>query len=138
MRLHRSHTRVVALIALLGVLFTQLALALYVCPSFSGDKEAHQTAPMQMAGDVHSTERGADCVEVDKESPNLCLQYSQAGNQSLDRGIAHVPLVLVVLYFAFIFIRSTARCAAYTRFVPDLLKRDTAPPLSIQHCCFRI
>ena len=138
MRLHRSHNRVVALITLLCVLFTQLALALYVCPSFSGDKEAHQTAPMQMAGDMHSTVMGADCVEVDKESPTLCLQYNQAGSQSLDRGTAYVPLVLVVLYFAFIFIRPTGHSAAYTRFVPDLLKRDTAPPLSIQHCCYRI
>lgn len=138
MRLHRSHNRVVALIALLSLLFSQLALALYVCPSFSGDKEAHQTAPMKMAGDVHSAKGGSHCVEVDQDSPNLCLQYSQAGSQSLDRGTAYVPLVLVALHFAFIFIRPTAHSAAYTRFVPDFLKRDTAPPLSIQHCCFRI
>lgn len=138
MRLPRFHTRVAASIALLGVLFTQLALALYVCPSFTDAEQSHQAAPIQMAVDAHSAEMGKDCVEIDKESPNLCLQHAQAGSQSLDRGTAYVPLMLVVLYFAFIFIRPIARPVAHTRFIPDLLKRDTAPPLSIQHCCFRI
>lgn len=141
MRFPRLYTRGAALAALLGVLFTQLALALYVCPDFSGAKEFHQAshprAPMQMAGDVRSAEMGTDCVKIDKESPNLCIQYNQTGSRSLDRGAVYVPLVLVVLYFAFILARPV-RSVACLRFVPDLLKRDTAPPLSIQHCCFRI
>lgn len=142
MRLPRSHTRVAALIALLSVLFTQLALALYVCPDFSAAEvshpASHATAPMQMTADAPAAEMGTDCATIDKENPNLCLQYSQAGSQSLDRGVVYVPLMLVVLYFAFIFIRPVVGSVAYFRYVPDLLKRDTAPPLSIQHCCFRI
>ena len=141
MQLPRSYTRTVALIALLGILFTQLALALYVCPSPATPSPSHNPshdASMQMTDDVNAMNMATGCVEIDQESPNLCLQYAQAGSQSLDRSAAYIPLMLFVLCFAFIFIRPIVRSAPHEMPAPDFLKRDTAPPLSIQHCCFRI
>lgn len=136
MRFPRNYSRLAALLALLSVLFTQLALAVYVCPGLL-DGGPSQTMTMPMPGDASLAAEDKGCTEMDKESPNLCLQYSQAGSQSFDRGTPYVPLMLVVLCFSFFYLRSLTPTLS-VRSVPDFLKRDTAPPLSIQHCCFRI
>ncbi len=69
MKLRRSHRLVAALIALVSLLFMQLALAVYACPMLA------QEAPAPMAM--------ADRHRMDKQSPSLCAAHAEAGEQSL-------------------------------------------------------
>lgn len=82
---------------------------------------------------------GCTDMSMDKSSPALCAAHCDTGHQSADTpGTPAVPpfvassleVVLPRLERAYL---STA---ASLESVP--LTRATAPPLAIQHCCFRI
>lgn len=134
MRLTRRSRFASALIALFGVLFMQLAMAAYACPSL----QPAEPVAMTMASGDHDGMAGCEEV-VDIEQPALCHAHAQIGDQSLDKpaspGVA--PSVAVVLVPAMQTISATD---------PPLprhaeaawLMQDSFPPLSIRNCCFRI
>ena len=96
----------------------------------------HETmeAAMDMASDSMTP-----CQDRDQEQPSLCHASEQAGKQSLDK--PHTPPVAVFVPSALI---ATLQPASLPHFSSSLwqepfsLARSTAPPLSIQNCCFRI
>ena len=130
-RNHR-HRLITVLFALMSLLFAQLALAGYACPG-SGSKVAEVSA---------MTEAGLPCAEsmsmvVDEDQPNLCHAHCQAGQQTADT--YQIPLLASLPHFGPDYLT--------TRMLPAppgaalqalLLKRTTAPPLTIRNCCFRI
>src|SRR4051794_23372708 len=75
--MRRSHRVLTALIALVSLLFMQLAVAAYACPMQAKVKPA----AMAMA----------DCHQMDRMTPSLCQAHAEAGKQSLDK--APTPLV---------------------------------------------
>jgi hypothetical protein len=132
------HSRyLAALIALISMLFMQLAMASYACPDLRIAQK--QPGASDTSAVMAAHQDMSDCQGADKVTPNLCQAQDQAGSQSLDT--PHVPqvpaftaigLALPVLFLA----------SAYQPPVvqPDAasLTRSTAPPLSIRNCCFRI
>ena len=134
MRLTRRSRFASALIALFGVLFMQLAMAAYACPSL----QPVEPVAMTMASAEHDGMDGCEEV-VDIEQPALCHAHAQIGDQSLDKpaspGVA--PSVVFVLMPAMQSVGATdppmPRHAAAT-----WLMQDSFPPLSIRNCCFRI
>ncbi len=127
MTLTRTARLLAALVTLFSLLFTQLAVAAYVCPRTSD-------APMVM--DVGADM--ANCHGMKVAQPGLCHAHCDAGNQSADTAAApHVqPFVAGALC---VVLQAEEIVAPRTDAIDaTLLMRSTAPPLSIQHCCFRI
>lgn len=131
----RQFRFVAALIALVGMLFMQLAVASYACPGvMMGQGDHAVTVPADNADQNMS-----GCQGMDEAQPNLCHAYGHTGSQSLDKpDLPQVqPFVAVGLALPLISIDITHRPAA-TPPEADQLTRSTAPPLSIRNCCFRI
>jgi hypothetical protein len=134
MKLSRSSRLVAALIALISMLFMQYAMASYACPGMiaGGEVAAMPTGMMD-----HQPASG--CAGMDSVQPNLCHAYDHGGHQTLDK-----PEAPQVQPFAAVGLALTLRpieialppAAAQSEFLE--LKRSTAPPLTIRHCCFRI
>lgn len=137
MRLTRRSRFATALLALISVLFMQLAVAAYACPSLQPADMVESTAmPMQSA--EHEGMAGCEGM-VDIEQPVLCHAHSQVGHQSLDKpappdvfpSLATVLVPVVTYTDAAYRPLSTHADAAW-------LMQDSSPPLSIRNCCFRI
>lgn len=136
MRLSRQFRFFTALLALCSVLFTQVAVAAYACPSMEIAHVMESVTASTMAA-AHHAMPGCDGMEM--ETPPLCHDHGQGGNQSLDKPeLPHVsPFIAAILVQAlspFDITYPTSTSAAENFF----LTRATAPPLSIQNCCFRI
>ena len=137
MRLTRRSRFVTALIALFSVLFMQLAVAAYACPTIQAKQETTSHAAGASA-DVHSEMGGCE-GGADLEQPALCFAYSQEGSQSLYKPAvpdiqpaAVVDIVREIVDSVLVFRPVSTRAQA------PWLMRVSAPPLSIRNCCFRI
>lgn len=137
MRLSRPSRFVAAMLALVCVLFAQLAVAAYVCPSM---EIAHAFESAGAAGTAHAPE-STDCGDGDGEAaaPILCHDAGQTAKQSLDK--PPLPNVSPFIARALVLAYDLAETRDQPTVPPTagtLLSRDTAPPLAIRHCCFRI
>ncbi|MRV71744.1 hypothetical protein GJ700_08385 [Duganella sp. FT92W] len=123
-------TRLVAtVIAVISLLFAQLAVAAYACPGM--------VTPERLA--ISAMEGMEHCTAMDNAQPNLCHAHNHASQQSLDRpDVPPVPpflasgLVQMVVMPELIVPPSQAAPA-----IPSMA-RATSPPLAIRLCCFRI
>lgn len=137
MRLTRQSRVITALFALLSVLFMQLAVAAYACPSLTeGQTVPFVEAPVQAMD--HEGMVGCE-GQVDIEQPSLCHAHSQFGDQSLDKPELPNPAPSIAMV---VMPAIKANLPSYPP-AADLaeasgLRRSSAPALSIQHCCFRI
>ena len=120
-----------ALIALVAVLFAQLATAAYACP---GMEIMTRVAIAQQ--DVPPCHEQAPA----QERSALCDAHCQQGDQSPgERGTSVPAVVLVALPSAALaasvdFHDGTPRFGAQS----SLLERPTGPPLAVRHCRFLI
>ena len=136
MKLPRPIRFAAALVALVGVLFAQLAVAAYACP---GQWGAQADAIVSATAMAEEHQAMPDCAEIDMEQPALCQAHARAGDQSLDKPQApNVPPAVAILLVP-------AMQDPYVAHRPLAADTDTAfltrvsdPPLSIRHCCFRI
>ncbi len=136
MQLSRQHRLIAALIALVSMLFVQLAVAAYACPSRQIAQVAELAATSAHA-DEHDHANG--CEGVDGEKSALCHAHCQPDTQSLDKPqLPDVsPFVGLALVSTIVDPGALFQPIVATR--DDLfLSRITSPPLSIQNCCFRI
>lgn len=116
---------------LFSLLFVQLAVSAYACPMLDN---AQTVELVSMAGMPGCTD-----MSMDKTSPALCAAHYGTGYQSADTsGMSAVqPFVACSLEVVLPRIeRAHILLAASLESVP--LTHDTAPPLAIRHCCFRI
>lgn len=132
MKISRSSRLVAAIVALFSILFMQLAVASYACPSLDTSHGGQAMSAMPM-------EDMAGCHDMDPDQSSLCHAYGQSGNQSLDKpavpplqpflavgfGLPATPLDVT---------HSPALAVPRATF----LTHATAPPLAIRNCCFRI
>lgn len=123
MKIRRSSRIVAALVALFSLLFMQLAVASYSCPA---------------GGELTAT--GANCAGMDSSQPSLCKAkaVNQAAKQSLDKPdlpavLPFVPVELAGLVLTVDWTPLATDGAA----TPPEWGRRIAPPITIQHCCFR-
>lgn len=129
MKFPRPQRVIAALITVLSLLFTQLAVAAYACPDLTMAAMSAKAMQEAMPG----------CTEMDMAKPGLCQAHCASGHQSLDAPAApHVGVfiatgLVIVLPAGIVFNPELP-----TRVSATLMKRSTAPPLAIRHCCFRI
>lgn len=129
---NRRNRLVTVLFALLSLLFMQMAVAGYACPS-TGSKVA-EAAVMADAGMPCA---GAMSMDMDDEQPNLCHAHCQADSQSADKyqfpslvAVDALPTAPALQVALLSFVEAPAPAPH--------LRRTTAPPLSIRNCCFRL
>lgn len=130
---NRRTRLITVLFALVSLLFMQLAVASYACPGAQSARVAEVAA---------MAEAGMPCAEtmslrMDDEQPHLCQAHCQANQQTADKYElpAMAPVALAdIAYIPFIAPHLPEGAPAQA----PLLKRTTAPPLAVQHCCFRI
>ncbi len=122
----RRHRLITVLFALVNLLFMQLAVASYACPS-AVSKVAE--AGMPYAGSLP--------LSMDDGQPSLCQAHCQASQQSADTHALPSPVALSALPAAFT-LPVTAPVFSGAPLQASHLKRTTAPPVAIRNCCFRI
>ena len=128
------HTRLVtALLALLSLLFMQLAVAGYACPGKAGQHGADMAV---------MAEAGMPCAETmalaqDDEQPGLCQAHCKADSQSAERYQPPLSIDSHALPVAYLMTLAVPVLAVAPLQIPHL-KRTTAPPLAIRHCCLRL
>ena len=121
-----------ALVALVSLVFMQLAVAAYVCPG----KGANVSEIAVMA------EAGMPCADsvsvvIDGVQPNLCQAHCKAEQQSADT----YQLPSLVSLSALLTVYPAPVTAPLPPGLPiqmPLVQRSTAPPLTVRNCCFRI
>ena len=121
-----------ALLALVGVLFSQLALAAYACPG----AQAMAFTAIQLEA---SAERPCCGDSVPESQPALCAAHCQQADQSLDKAAAPaVPAITWVAILPGLAVLEVAPDAAPPGEQRSLLARATAPSLALRHCCLRV
>lgn len=134
MRFFRTQRFAGALLALISILFTQIAVAGYVCPR---DQIQQVAATIQAAEAM--TAAMLDCEGMDHEQRPLCEAQVKGNSLSLERtevsSVSTPPIVLLALTtVAYDLTPPPFR----VREIPPTLGHATAPPLVIRNCCFRI
>lgn len=133
MQLTRRSRFATALLALISVLFMQLAVAAYACPSL----QATDVAAAAQAAE-HDGTAGCEGV-VDIEQPSLCHAHSQVGNHSLDKPAPpDVPQTAAIVLVPVIQDLHAAWRAHSLHAEAAGVTHDSFPSLSIRNCCFRI
>jgi hypothetical protein len=136
MRSSRQSRFVTALFALVSVLFTQLAVAAYACPSMQ-IAQAMQAISAPAAASSHHDMPGCEGMDMDRAT--LCQDHGRVGPQSLDK--PELPPVLPFIAAALMRALGHADPLSPESVQPAeslSLSRATAPPLAIRNCCFRI
>ena len=112
----------VVFVALVGVLFAQLALAAYACPGQASNLTMQLTP---------------DCADMDMLQPALCHAHQHDGHQVPDKpGTPHAPLFIPA---ALVQQLAPATFPTPRRALPHfMLARTTAPPNTILHCRFQL
>lgn len=147
MKLTRPSRLIAACVMLFSMLFMQLAVAAYACPGVTMQHAQMEPTKTENNQDMHklfmaehsSVADMAGCTGEDAVQPNLCQAFDHTGHQSLDK--PNVPSVSSFIPTTLLLALFTADSSKLSQsFAPQLQKltRTTAPPLSIQHCCFRI
>lgn len=129
MKLLRTQRVFAALVTVLSLLFTQLAVAAYACPEFAAEAMAIQVMQDAMP----------DCDDMVMSEPGLCQAHCSSDHQSLDApATPHVAPFVATGLVTVLPVGDSFHRALATRVSPTMLSRTTAPPLAIRHCCFRI
>ncbi|WP_043480794.1 MULTISPECIES: hypothetical protein [Oxalobacteraceae] len=124
-----------AIVAILSMLYMQLAVAAYACPGMPGGGQITATSAHAKVADM------SNCQGMDAAQPALCHLYGhgEPSKQSLDKTpVSDVPPfvpVALVLDLQFFDAASVSDAKPYLQVA---LTRTTAPPIAIRNCCFRI
>jgi hypothetical protein len=130
MRYSRRIRLVSALVALLSLLFMQVALAAYACPNLT----AAQSTPMLDS----SGQPMANCPEPDKQSPALCYADTHKQTPSLDKPDTPSVMPFVATGFALPLLWPEDTASMPNPPLVFLHASGTSPPIAIRHCCFRL
>jgi hypothetical protein len=134
MTVPRRHRILTALIALLGMLFMQLAIASHACRGLPGEGSRQS-----MADNAASMRGMPDCDQPDPVPQALCHAHCLDGKTSLDKPQTPVAAPAAVIVSAIVHAIEPPSPAGSLRATPDFaLRRITSPPIAIRHCCFRI
>jgi hypothetical protein len=114
------------------LLFSQLAVAAYACPTLSHSVSA---AFSQAAASGDNDDE--PCTEHETARPGLCVAYCNPTDLSLSQAqVDTPPVMLVALHPVPAQTEPAILIPAGPRF--ELPLRSHPPPLSVLHCCFRI
>ncbi len=119
-----------AILALISLLYMQLAVAAYACPGLDRlQVAAAETAMADMPG----------CSGMDTEQPNLCYASGQSGKQSLDKPpVPGIPPFIPAGYATPLYLSEAVDGSLPCFGGEQPYSHAADPPLSILHCCFRL
>ena len=142
----RLRPRIIAvLFALFCLLSAQLSLAAYACPNALVGSQQAAAMDMQgmpcagdMAGDSSSDVAGDVAAGMDAEQPAMCHAHCKTIQQSADQ--YHVPTLATIMQMGPVLTlaQPTAVIAQASPWQASILKRTTAPPIAVRHCCLRV
>ncbi len=147
--MRKAFLRSVAQAVIGSLLFAQLAVAAYACPTLPS---AGAQMSMQGSTDADSSKAsmdganksGSNCDDMalgamDPQNANLCAEHCKFGQQSDQTSILKAPAApLMALYFAPLSPTPTAAGLRSVAAPPATALLATSPPHTILHCCFRI
>jgi len=127
-----SSRLITVLVALVSLLFMQLAVAAYAC---EGNVSKAEQVKSEIMADMPCAE--SMVMAVDEGQPSLCHAHCQATEQSADK--YQVPLAIDVgLLPSRLLLEGTFPIFVGVMPQAPYLQRNTAPPLTIQNCCLRL
>lgn len=133
MKPSRSTRFVAAVIAVISLLFTQFAMASYVCPG------ATTPALMTMAAADNGMAAMDHCSGVDKAQPTLCHAHNHSDPQSLNKpDLPSVPPLIMIGPVLTVILLDVGVASPGPITAMPSLSRATEPIIAIRHCCFRI
>ena len=134
---------------LIGVmLFTQIAVASYACPSLIGMKAMVDDGSMSARSEAaahaqdsmdKSAAMSPGCDQIDQDAANLCAEHCHFGQQSSDT--APMPMVLApvaALLYSFPLEPESLSGSARSFPASDAVLAAPPPPHTILHCVYRI
>jgi hypothetical protein len=133
MRPSRSTRFVATVIAVISLLFTQLAMASYACPGATTPARVTVAAADNgMAGMDH-------CTGMDKAQPTLCKAHNHADPQSLNKPDmpSVLPFLVIGPVLSVVLLDVGTAPPGVMTAMPSL-SHATEPTMAIRHCCFRI
>jgi hypothetical protein len=130
MRYPRPIRPVSAVVALLSLLFMQLAVAAYACPNLA---PARSTTMLDSSGQAM-----ANCPEADQQSPTLCYADTHKQLPSLEKPNAPSAMPFVPTGFALPILWPAVTAAFPHPLQLFLHASGSSPPIAIRHCCFRL
>jgi hypothetical protein len=133
MRPSRSTRFVAAVIAVISLLFTQLAMASYACPG------ATTPARMTVAAADNGMAGMDHCAGMDKAQPTLCKAHNHVDPQSLNKPDmpSVLPFLVIGPVLSVVLLDVGTAPPGVMTAMPSL-SHATEPTMAIRHCCFRI
>ena len=120
------------------ILFAQMSVAAYACPSnmVSGNATADAITAMGAMVDCEQMGEGMG-RHLDQANPGLCAEHCHPTQQSDHTQAPTVPAALLIALYT---VTLTVDASRPDGLAPTADSRLHAapPPLSILHCCFRI
>ena len=120
------------------ILFAQMSVAAYACPSnmVSGNATADAITAMGAMVDCEQMGEGMG-RHLDQANPGLCTEHCHPTQQSDHTQAPTVPAALLIALYT---VALTVDASRPDGLAPTADSRLHAapPPLSILHCCFRI
>ena len=148
MHLSRSLSKSIGRLLIGVVLFAQLAVASYACPSLKGmgsmasgsAMTAMQVAAADVAVVTEPTGMPPGCDQMDPDAANLCAEHCHQGQQSADTASAPgVSLGIPTLLYSLPLEPQHSLGSGRSSPAPDApLGAAPEPPHAILHCVFRI
>ena len=117
-----------AFLALVSVLFSQLAVSAYACPGKDSMSPPAAVADHDMPG--------CDRMAAPEEPDTLCQAHCEQGDQSPTQAGVTLPAAATSSLGAVAWAMPADPLHAPTQV--SLLERPTGPPLAVRHCRFRI
>ena len=128
-----SLKRLLAKTCIAAMLFSQLAVAVYACPTVDG---AAFVIAATMTDGTHAAMPG--CEMRDTGNPNLCLQHCRAGDQSVQT-LPHVEVPAFAAISALTVIEPAQRDSNHgITFLSAFPARETSPPPLLRFGVLRI
>jgi hypothetical protein len=134
MRTTRKTRFTAALVALVSMLFMQLAVAAHACDGISSAQRDSRV----MASSASAGAAMPGCEQAGSAKAAQCHAHCQDGKVSSDKPqlpTSYAAVMAVGLTVALFDPHEVAPVAAASQ--SPLLTRATAPPIFIRHCCFR-
>ena len=120
------------------ILFAQMSVAAYACPSnmVSGNATADAITAMGAMVDCEQMGEGMG-RHLDQANPGLCAEHCHPTQQSDHTQAPTVPAALLIALYTVALTVDASRPDGLA-LTADSRLHAAPPPLSILHCCFRI
>jgi hypothetical protein len=117
-----------AWLALLGILFSQLALATYVCPLLNPSLAMQQMDEMGGMADMSDVPCAQMDMAVNVDEPAVCASHCDQGSQVVSSTAVLDFQPALVFLLTVPAVRSSEAAPRQTHVQPSLLTRITSPP----------